>query len=206
MADKDGLVVVAIIPNRGGEVGVAKLIESGAELQLCQVIDTSHAYRFVVSEILSDAPDIIILLDTSHPGAALANQAVQDACQVDSDCRLRRVGRSAFDDTVGTELIQKYCTAADANIEAMCTSNYLAVGCAGATRSITLVCVTARIVWSVLHPQYSTTAYVSTAHGLYPPHAHNSKLGQHSASAATCRCYLTNGLRRQFGRRRAVHG
>ena len=111
-------------------MGLARLDEGRSELQLCQLIDTSHAYRFVVSELLSDAPDVVILLDSSHRDAQVAIQAVADAAQM-HECAVRRAGRSFFDDTAGLDAIQKYCTADAATQESICALNYLAVGCAG---------------------------------------------------------------------------
>ena len=102
-----------------------------AELQLSHIIATSHSFKLVVSEILSRDPDVIVLLDTNHSDAQGVNQAVHGACHL-QQCAVRMVGRHAFDDTVGGELIRKFCCTEESTLESICTSNYLAVGCAGA--------------------------------------------------------------------------
>ena len=112
-----------------GEVGLACLLEDCAELQLSHVIDTSHAYRYVLAELLSIRPDVIILLDTLHTDAGGVNRAVDEAAQL-GDCVVKHVGRKTFDDTAGSELLRKYCSSDDVGSEALC--HYLAVGCAGA--------------------------------------------------------------------------
>ena len=113
-------------------MGLACFSEAASELQLSQVIDTSHAYRFVATEVASVAPDLVILLDTAHSDANGVNQAVQDAASLLPDCCIRRVPRSAFDDTKGLELIQQYSLTDTAAMNSICSSSYLAVGCAGA--------------------------------------------------------------------------
>jgi DNA mismatch repair protein MSH4 len=114
-----------------GEVGVACLSEERAELQLSQVIDTSHAYKYLVAELLSIYPDIILLLETKHADSMGVNQAVNDARQL-SECAIHYVGRHAFDDTAGMELINRFCTTDEPNLEVLAGGHYLACGCAGA--------------------------------------------------------------------------
>jgi DNA mismatch repair ATPase MutS len=112
-------------------VGVACLCEERAELQLSQVIDTSHAYKYLVAELLSIDPDIILLLETKHADSIGVNQAVNDARQL-SECAIHYVGRHAFDDTAGMELINRFCTIDEPSLEVLAGGHYLACGCAGA--------------------------------------------------------------------------
>ena len=114
-----------------GEVGLACFQEGRAELQLSQVIDTSHAYRIVATEILSVVPNSIVLLDSQHADVTGGNQAVQEASQLLPACSIRKVARSAFDDTKGLELVRQFCLDDASAVDSICSSSYLAVGCAG---------------------------------------------------------------------------
>jgi DNA mismatch repair ATPase MutS len=95
------------------------------------VIDTSHAYKYLVAELLSIYPDIILLLETKHVDAGGVNQAVNDARHL-SECAIHYVGRHAFDDTAGMELINKFCIIDEPSLEVLAGGHYLAFGCAGA--------------------------------------------------------------------------
>jgi hypothetical protein len=134
-----------------GEVGIACFQDGKAELGITQIIDTSHAYRFVASEIISVSPDVIVLLDTHHTDFGGVNQAVLDACEVLS-CTIHRVERSAFDDTSGTDMIQKYCMNDGSCLESLCASNYLAVGCAGAPSDLLGPSLASLDPGIILHP------------------------------------------------------
>ena len=140
MENDRGLRVASIIQNRANEVGIAFFEESTRELRLHQFVEVTRTYRVTVASLLAFEPSCLIIVDTKseQPVNRAIVDAIQDFGLLGKACDIRNVKRSAFDDTKGHTLVNKFTRTIKREKDEVGTNaaNYLSFGAAGKSRGL----------------------------------------------------------------------